>query len=190
MFRNRYIRFIAALLFMSSVAFIVFNVYNSQRNRVPSVNNGVEVKPFRFQEIQPGETTKEDVVKKLGEPVKSTGGTNLETLLYNSTSKTRDDNIVVENGIVVLIKEVVSYKDPKRVSDITNLYGLSTYSFFGPDSAGGNKLYVYPDKGIAYIGKPKLDALEEIWYFAPTSIENFKQKWAPNYSETQIPNPY
>lgn len=126
----------------------------------------------------------------LGQPVRDIQENNNETLFYNSTSKTRSDQIIIEGGVVVMIKKMISYGDPEKISDINNVYGLSKYSLYGPDSEGGNKLYVYPDNGIAYIGKPQFDTLEEIWHFVPMSIKDFREKWAPNYSDTPILNLY
>jgi hypothetical protein len=189
MFKKRLIIFVA-ILSLISIVYVVFNVFSSKKTSLPTQNRETSNVPVDLSKILPGTTTRQEVVGNLGEPNKTTKTANSETLYYNSTGKTRDSQITIENGIVVLVKEMVSYLDPKKASDVSKPYGVAIYSLFGPDSAGGNKLYVYPDKGVAYLGDPKFDTLEEIWYFTPTSIENFMQKWASNYSETEILNLY
>lgn len=188
LFKNRFLKIITIILFLASITFIVFSVSRSSK-KVASPQN-ISGQAVDLSWISPGKTSKEEIISKFGAPIKIDLTQNDETLYYNSTSKTRNNQIKVEAGIVTFVKEMVSYLDSKKVSDINTSYGISTYSLFGPDSAGGNKLYVYPDKGIAYLGDPKFDTLEEIWYFVPTSLENFKEKWAPSYSEKQKLNLY
>jgi len=190
MFKNRFLKIITIFLFLLSLTFIVFNIYRSSKEVVTPQNQNVSNQAVDLSWVLPGKTSKDEVISKLGTPIKDDLTTNNETLYYNSTSKTRNNQIILEDESVVLVKEMISYLDSKKVSSITTSYGISTDSLFGPDSAGGNKLYIYPDKGIAYIGDPKFDTLEEIWYFVPTSIEKFKETWALGYSETQKLNLY
>ena len=190
MFKKRLIVLAFVLLSLSSVAYIIFKVYVSKKTPTPVQNSNPVTKPADLSAIVPGTTTREEVIGKLGMPIKNIQTAGDETLSYNSTNKNLDSQIIIEKGVVVLVKEMVSYSDTKKVSGISKKYGVAIYSLFGPNSAGGSKLYIYPDKGIAYIGNPEFDALEEIWYFVPTSINDFKKKWAANYSEKEILNLY
>lgn len=193
MFNKKVIKIIFILISLSSVAFIIFMIYGSQKgNRVVPVdqNNQTIKVPADLSQITPGKSTRGDVINKLGQPNKESKSATGDVLFYNSTSKTRDSQITISQDIVILIKEMLTYSDPKKASDIEKAYGLSNYSLFGPDYAGGNKLYIYPAKGIAYLGDPKFDTIDEIWYFEPTSIEIFKQKFAPNYTQEKVLNLY
>jgi outer membrane protein assembly factor BamE (lipoprotein component of BamABCDE complex) len=193
MFNKKVIKIIFILISLSSVAFIIFMIYGSQKGeRIISVDQNKQTTrvPADLSQITPGKSTKGDVVYKLGKPNKESENEDVTILYYNSTSKTRDSQITISQDIVVLIKEMLTYSDPKKVSDIEKTYGLSNYSLFGPDYAGGNKLYIYPAKGIAYLGDPKFDTIDEIWYFESTSIEIFKQKFASNYTQEKVLNLY
>jgi len=193
MFNKKVIKIIFILVSLSSVAFIVFMIYSAQKSKevVPVDQNTQTARiPADLSQITPGKSTRSDVISKLGQPNKESGGANGEVLFYNSTSNTRDSQITISKDIVVLIKEMHTYSDPKKVSDIEKAYGLSNYSLFGPDYAGGNKLYIYPAKGLAYLGDPKFDTIDEIWYFEPTTIEIFKQKFASNYTKEKVLNLY
>lgn len=175
---------LAAISFLC-LAFIIISILNTQNKESQKDLNPTSKLPISFNEIVPGETTKQDVTSKMGEPLKDLTATDSGTLYYKSSVTTLNNHIIIRDGTVALIKEIVSFKDTKKVSDIVKIYGLSQYSLFGADSVGGSKLYIYPDKGIAYIGKPKFDTLSEIWYFSPTTIEDFRARWAQNYSETR-----
>lgn len=190
MFKNKLIKIILVVLFLVSVGFIVFEVYLSKRNEpqiqnIKTVSNAVDL-----SKISPGISTKTEVVNLFGRPLKKIKTSDTETLFYNSVTKTRNNQIIVTEDTVVLTKEMVLPGGIKKISDFTKLYGIAIYSFFGPDSAGGNKLYVYPDKGIAYLGNAKFDSMEEIWYFSPTTMGDFKTKWAQDYTEKQVLNLY
>lgn len=194
MFKNKFVKITVVGASLLSVAFIIFNVYISSKKSKnisplgqPTPTTRV---PVDLSQITPGKSTRADLINKLGQPNKVTQTTNSETLFYNSTSRTRDSQITISQDVVVLIKEMLTYSDQKKASDIEKVYGLSTYSLFGPDYAGGNKLYIYPSKGIAYLGDPKFDTIDEIWYFEPTTIDIFKQKFAPNYTEQKVLNLY
>lgn len=193
MFNKKIIKIVFVLISLSSVAFIIYMIYGSQKNKniVPfEQNNQITRVPADLTQITPGKSTRGEVISKLGQPNKEVKSSTNEILFYNSTSKTRDSQITISQDVVIIVKEMLTYSDPKKTSDIEKAYGLSNYSLFGPDYAGGNKLYIYPAIGIAYLGDPKFDTIDEIWYFEPTSIEIFKQKFASNYTQEKVLNLY
>jgi hypothetical protein len=188
---KKYIFIAFCVISLLSIVFIIFKVSSSKKTEVlVSPTPYATIKPVDLSSIIPGTTTKEDVLTVLGKPLKSSVDGTTETLNYSSTNKNLDSQIITDSGVVVFIKEFVSVNNKTKVSEITNNYGLSNYSFFGPDYAGGNKLYVYPSKGIAYIGDPKFDYIEQLWRFIPTTIEDFRGKWAANYTEKKVLNLY
>jgi hypothetical protein len=189
-FSKRFILIPVIVLSVLSVAFILFNVFSTKKTVAPTSTVGSGVAPASLEKLIPGKTTRGEVITLLGQPRQDIQGTSNETLVYGATSKTLSHQIIIEGGIVTMVKEMISYGDTEKVSDITKVYGLSTFSLYGQGSEGGSKLYVYPDKGIAYIGMPQFDTLEEIWHFVPTTVEDFKAKWAAGYSDTPVLNLY
>lgn len=184
MFKKRIITIVIAGVSLLSVAFIIVNVYLSQKNSPQKLSSVTGSKSITFNQIVPGQTTKDQVIQKLGNPLEtSVTATDSGTLFYKSTVNTMNDSVYITSGTVTLIKEIVSYKDTRTITDITNVYGIPIYSLFS--AVPGTKLYIYPDKGTAFVGNAALNSLEEIWYFAPTSLENFEKTWAQGYSETQ-----
>lgn len=134
------------------------------------------------ESIIPGKSTKGDLVKKLGEPLDSQG----QKLMFKSNSSERNHEATVEQDKVVFIKEIVTLKDEKRIDDIQKELGEPEHFLYGPQSVGGFNLYIYAENGLAYIGHPETGLLFEIWYFPPTTFDEFRTKYAPGYS-TELP---
>lgn len=166
------------ILFLVSVGYIV---YLLKKETKPSPNIPTAVQNS-YKALTPGTTDEKEVVATLGKPLtQNTQGK--ETVLdYPSNSPARKDQIIIENSKVKIIKEVVTLKDNKKMSSFTKAYGPAPYSLFGPDAQSGFYLYIYPDKGLAYIGNVPADLLTEIWYFTPTTIEQFTKDFASGYS--------
>jgi len=142
-------------------------------------------KPPSFKDVVPGKSTKEEVIAKLGNPVKEETGKNL--LEFKSTAPGKPHQILLEGDKVSLIKETVTLEDKKTVNDIKKVYGEPKYVLYGPRYIAGFHLFVYPEKGIAYIGQEQSGVLLEVWYFYPTTLEEFIKKFAPDYSKTPPP---
>lgn len=167
-----------AIILVLLGAIIIFSAFLSSPKKAtpaPSVIN--------FDSITPGKSTPDDVKKILGDPLKETQGNGFNLFDYKSTSPTRNNQVYYTNGTAQLIKEIVSYKDPKQISDVTKKYGSPTDILYGPDSPGGFYLFVNSEKGIAYLGNPNSGTLLEIWYFTPSDLETFIKTWATNYSK-------
>lgn len=140
-----------------------------------------------YNSIVPGKSTEEDVVDKFGDPANKSTNYSQTTLDYNSNNPNFRNQFLVNNNKVDFIKQIVATKDNIHVKDITEKYGTPRYILYGPGSVGGFDLYVYPDKGIAFIGELDSGIILEIWYFKATTISDFVSKWAPEYSYTQQP---
>lgn len=134
-----------------------------------------------FKSLIPGKSTEEDVSLVFGKSLK----TDSNTSEYQSSSPNENHKVVFENRVVSLIKEIVTFQDNKKASDIIDVYGVPQNILYGSYSSIGFFLFVYPENGLAYIGNPNGGGvLLEIWYFSPTDIDNFKKNYAPNYSST------
>lgn len=164
---------ISGIVIAIIIVFFVFMKIN-ESNIKPSPTPGAA----SWTGILPGKTTTNDATKILGTPIASSGN----VLDFQSKSPTENNKITSENGKVVFIRHVIAKGDNTSTTQITDLYGAAPIRLYGPDSNGGEDLYVYPDKGVAYLANQPKEYVFEIWYFEPMSVNDFIQKWAPNYS--------
>jgi len=137
-----------------------------------------------YKSVVPGSSSRSDVLATLG---KSLNDEASDLLNFKSSNPNLPHQVAVPVDTVVFIREIITAKDKKTTEDITSQYGNAPYTLYGPASVNGFNLYVYLDKGIAYIGHVKEPILLEIWYFQPTTIEDFQVKWAKGYSTTHGP---
>lgn len=137
-----------------------------------------------FKEITPGTSTENDLVALLGEPKDKTDTSTGTVYKYSSNSEVRTNDFLITNGTVSLIKEIVTTAKEKSLQDINTKYGTATYTLYGQDAVSGFNLYVIPDKGIAYVANLINNTLLEIWYFKPTTYQNFVSLYAQDYQKT------
>ncbi len=168
-----------AIIIVLFSVIIIFSVFLSSPKKITPVPTTVN-----FDSITPGKSTPDDVKKILGDPLKQTQINGFNLFDYKSTSPTRNNQVYYTNGTAQLVKEIVSYKDPKTISDVTKKYGNATNILYGSDSSSGFYLFVDPQNGIAYLGNPNSGTLLEVWYFTPTTLETFITTWATSYSKT------
>lgn len=136
-----------------------------------------------FRGVTPGISSEADLNKIWGTPVKAIVNGNQTTDQYKSTSELRLHSALIENGTVIFIKEIVSAHDTSKSSDITSVYGKPTFTLYNKAPNSIFNLYVYPSSGIAFVGSLS-ETITEIWYFQPTSLNDFMAKWAQDYSTT------
>jgi len=144
-----------------------------------------------YKSIVPGKSTLDEINNLLGFPVEQNEENGKTTAEYGSSSKYRNNVVIVQNGVAALIKEVVTAIDNKKAESITSVYGIAPYRLYDQRPNATFDLYVYPDNGIAYIGHED-GTLLEIWYFQPTTIEVFSSSWGQGYSTrpSTKQNPY
>ena len=135
-----------------------------------------------YKSISPGISTKEEVIDMLGEPKKEEENNSKTRLEYISETLARNHEVITENETVVFIKEIITINENRSTKEITDKYGNTEYILYGQHSAVDIYLYIYPEAGIAYEGDPADGTIIEIWYFEPTTFENFKQTWGKNHS--------
>lgn len=159
---------------------IVGDYYLQKVRLQPSTTPTPIAQTASFKSIVPGISSESDLNKALGTPLKTTtqGGQTIDE--YKSTSQYRNTIAIIQNGKVYLIKEVVSATDTTKADYITNTYGVAPNVLYENSPNSTFNLYVYPANGIAYLGH-KDGTLQEIWYFQPTTIDNFKTLWASDY---------
>lgn len=138
-----------------------------------------------YSTIKIGETTNEQL-KQLpelkGEHVKGN-----QTEFSFKSARYNDNIVITENGVVVF-KKVITI-DPQTwqhppLSSYLNAYGTPEAEFTGSSAYGSRfKTYVYPSKGLAFIGNPTPDELYEIQVFEPTTLEQYRSKWGQDINE-------
>ncbi len=138
-----------------------------------------------YKTITPGASTREDVNELLGTPLKETKLDGKTLSEYKTVNQFINHQIITENDIVGLVKEAINIEDNKNSDVVTSIYGPAPYILYEQVPESVFNLYVYPQNGIAYLGHEDGTILE-VWYFSPTSLENFISNWAPNYSTREF----
>ena len=169
------------LTFILIIFLIVANLFLPESSPETQKQEYLPPKGAGFNSLIPGQSTWPEAIETLGEPINDKGSATLD---FESNNPNLPHQVVTENEKITFIREIVAPSDGKTTLDITNLYGNARYVLYGPESIHGFNLYIYPDKGIAYLGHLKEPVLLEIWYFQPTSFEEFRKKWATSYSDT------
>ena len=182
--KNKKLVLFGLLITLSIISLLfIFGQVSNNKAPTPTPRNSTQA---NYNSIVPGVSTKEEAIKKLGKPL----NTDPNLLNFKSSSTNRNNQVVINQDKVSLIKEVVTLKDTKTVADITNVYGVAQKVLYGPDADAGFYLFVYPSNGIAYLGHPESGLLLEIRYFPPTDLSSFEENYAKGYSETfQEPGP-
>ncbi|MFV1917094.1 MAG: hypothetical protein ACC618_01220 [Patescibacteria group bacterium] len=181
---------IVSIIIVSIVFVTIYFVMTSQQEEKGSTVDA----PTEFGEgvgynsITPGKSTEAVVTEQLGEPLSINRMGSKKMLEYKSSSPSRMHQIILENSQVLFIKEIVSTNDNLEAQDLVQKYGNPTsklYNIADPDSSFS--LYVYGDKGLAYLGHED-GTLLEVWYFPPTTLGEFINQWGQDYS-TEKPIP-
>jgi hypothetical protein len=177
----------AVIIFIVSVSYVGFGYLRTPGQTPVATSSTSPVSQIAtFGSIRPGYNTENDLSKILGTPLSQSSSSGQLNLNYKSTSinSDRQDSAVVQNGKVIFVKEIVPSTDKRDASSITSIYGTASDILYSklPDSSFN--LYVYPANGIAYLGHPD-GTLQEIWYFQPTTIQNFLVTWGRDYTSIQ-----
>lgn len=175
-------KILSLVLFLFLVIILAF-LFLPKNTDVPQNNTQ------SYNSILPGQTTKEEVLNKLGTPVEQKTIGQSELLTFDSEKTERDDEYYFQNGTAGLIKEIIPPEDTRKADELRQIHGNANLVLYGEDAVAGFYLFVYPSRGIAYIGNPNFGNLLEIWYFTPTTEAEFITNWAQGYSKTQ-PEPH
>lgn len=162
-----------------SLLFIFGQVLKNKTGTAPPKN----LSQATFDSITPGVSTTDEVTNKFGKPINE----DPNSLEFKSLSPNRNNQVNINQGVVSLVKEIITLQDTRRITDITKVYGLAQKILYGPDAGAGFYLFVYPINGLAYVGHPESGLLLEIWYFPPTDLAGFETNYAKGYSESYQP---
>jgi hypothetical protein len=179
---------IIIILSLSSLLAVLFITLKTHSN-----NSRPKVSPLPFTngamygDLHPGVSSLDDVTKALGTAIgeKPTDGGKI--LEYRSSNPNFNNELTIQSETLTFVKQQVIRADQINITKINNKYGNYENVLYGPLSTSGFNLYIYPDKGIAYIGNQLSGTVFEIWYFPPTDIRTFQGLYAKDYSENFQP---
>ena len=167
-----------------SIGFIVFMSYKTQKT---SINPPISSTSPSYKNLQPGVSTTKDITNNLGDPAKETQDGIYNILEYSSNNPNFNNQLYVNSDKLTLVKQIVAPNDNIKIQDLTQKYGNYENMLYASGSASGFNLYVYPSKGIAYVGHQESGIVLEVWYFTPTTFDNFKATFAKDYSDNPVP---
>lgn len=128
----------------------------------------------------------EDIENNLGQPIKTEIENNQKVFYYHSHLENWPIKVYVsqKDQKVTLIKEF--FPQNKSYQDFLAKLGPPEKELFGPFSQIGFSVFVFPKKGIALVANTQENLVFEIWYFSPTTIENFVKKYEKDLNESPL----
>ncbi len=174
-------KFVVIFILLTLVIFFFF-YKNKTKKVIQNQTAGVQ-----YKDLTPGKSSPDDIVKTLGNAINEKQDGNNTVLEYKSNNPNFNNQFLITSNTLVFVKQIVTMDEKITISDINQKYGNYTNVLYGPSSVNGFDLYIYPDKGIAYIGHQRADIVLEIWYFPPTDIKTFESLYAKDYSEVITP---
>jgi len=171
------------LIFLTLIITLGVIILVRSRSQMTKQENKMQEITFNYKSITPGATSKESVMSIIGDPLDQNQNNNQTTYTFTSPVEARPHEAVFEGSELLLFKETVNLN--KTAKDIKDKFGDAPNMLYRSTVAGGFALYIYPDRGVAYLGDTSgKNIITEIWYFKPTTFENFKTKWAPDFYDS------
>lgn len=177
--KNKIRPFIAIFIVIIFVTLLIFFT-KPKKQEVATALEGAE-----YMGLTPGSSSRTDVLDQNGTPLTEKRSGDETILEYKSQSNPNFNNeFQLRSNQLVFVKQHVTAEDKISISDIVKKYGNYQNVLYGSKSQNGFDLYIYPDKGIAYIGHQQAGIILEIWYFQPTDLQTFMSTFAKDYSAT------
>lgn len=174
--RRKVIIFLILVIVIIGVSYFFLSISkNIPTSTLPSTG-------VKYNGLAPGISTGKDVTATLGTPVKDTQTGGVRTLEYKSNNPNFNNQFVFKQNVLSFIETNILPADNVDINTIENQYGQNEQALYGPGNSNGFNLYVYPDKGVAYIGNRQINDVSEIWYFPPTDLQTFINLYAQSYS--------
>ena len=129
-----------------------------------------------YQGITLGQSNKTDVLALLGDPTRTEQDGANEILLYPSPHPRLFNTIVFQDQVVVLIDMIMGDEDALAFSAIKALYGEPVHIAY-TNYLQGSMVYIYPDKGRAFIADENADIVFTKQCFLPMSLEDYLNTW-------------
>lgn len=177
----KHLAFVGLLfLFIALGAYFLMRRSPSQSTQLPPSSQVL------YRGVKPGETTKEGVVQKLGQPSRTEGGAQKTSFVYPSTQGKRPVLVDAAGNTVVRIIEPLD--EAVGFANATKILGAADAVLYGPFHSLGYELHVFLSRGVAILGDPKTNVAWQRRYFEPTTLAQFLAIVAPEYQTEPIPN--
>ncbi|MBI2007096.1 MAG: hypothetical protein HYS83_00080 [Candidatus Blackburnbacteria bacterium] len=125
--------------------------------------------------VVPGKSPAADLRKLLGEPAEVTTQDGKSIFSFLPEEGGPPHRVATENDIVGLIRE--QYYGADKLEDFKKKYGSPEGELFGPYQDMGFKVFVFPEAGVAAVSSIQDGTTVEVWYFKPTTLSGFLEKW-------------
>ena len=136
--------------------------------------------------IEPGVTTREEVIAELGQPSVIENEGDVETLYYSSATKSIFNVVLMENEVAHYTSKLFGEQDALRLSSILEQLGDPEYLAYS-HFAAGSRTYVYPQQGLLFIADPNMDIVFIQDCFLPQDLASYLATHGQNLPEE---NPY
>jgi hypothetical protein len=142
-----------------------------------------------LQKIKIGEKVPSNIENNFN--ITSKEATTEGKVIYSLESQNaiRTDQIITQNNQVIFQRVYVpeSPNDPNHllISSMISRYGTPEKTIQGSKLWGPFiMLYIYSNKGLAFIGNPNTDEVYELQTFSPTSVDDYIQKYGDDIDNT------
>lgn len=132
--------------------------------------------PVCYEGIILGATTKDQAIGLLGKPIAIETIDNYEDLIYPSAIVSQFDSILIQNQIVVRVDRVLGKDTALKFSTLKTQYGTTDHTAYSAYQHWA-KIYIYPEKGLAFTADENLDVVFLKQCFAPMTIDKYKSLW-------------
>jgi len=179
---KKYIILTIAVLFIGSMIIIIKALRNNPQEKVKQVN--IPSVNYYYEGLIPGKATQEDVEKVLDKPISQENEGEYIKEEYKNQLSPRNHLAYFKDGKMVFFDEIVRWN--KNSNDLKRALGEPKDILYMAQVPGSYIMYIYPDKGVSFVGHPKTTTILDIWYFEPMSFEEFKNTWGKDLYESQL----
>lgn len=151
-----------------SIALFIVAILSFSRNRQEPPLQGA---PWQG-DIYAGRTTLQGLESKLGPPPQTSEKDGELVYLYSSTSEYRPHQVEFSGNTISIIKEQVIAAEKGKLTDYLQEYGQPEAEIFGPHGSFAPGHFWGKDGLLVFAGQFD-GTIVEIWYFAPTTLQNF-----------------
>jgi hypothetical protein len=138
--------------------------------------------------ITPGKTDANKVVAALGQPINSFERDGKTIMQYTSIYPAAPNEVTLDAvGTVAFIKEQVTYDPNHTLSKYTAEFGQEDFSLFAPQISRAVKAHVFLKKGVVVVAHINTQAVQQKWYFVPTTQTQFMSLWGEDLKAQDAP---
>lgn len=157
-----------AVVSISIFSIFVFTVIKGKNKESKTINRQI---PWKAQVI-PGQTNIKKLNSLLGNPLK----TENSTYYYPSINPKRPHLVEVSQDKVALVREQVIAKEKGQMKDYVESLGQPDAILYGEHEFAAPG-HFWGKRGLLVFGNDNSGIILEIWYFEPSTLEDFLLKY-------------